>query len=114
MARNRDKLIYEMHAEVCSVFSSPKRLEIINVLRDGEKTVGELAREMELPKANVSQQLAILRDKGILAARREGQHVYYRLAYPRMLKAYDLLREVLLERLESQGAMAAHLRGKGS
>ena len=51
MAANYDKLIYEMHAEVCSVFSNPKRLEIINVLRDGEKTVGELAREMRLPKA---------------------------------------------------------------
>ena len=114
MAANYDKLIYEMHAEVCSVFSNPKRLEIINVLRDGEKTVGELAREMRLPKANVSQQLAILRDKGILSARRDGQRIYYRLAYPRMLKAYDLLREVLLERLESQGAMARRLRGKGS
>lgn len=110
MATKSDRLIYEMHAEVCSVFSNPKRLEIINVLREGEKTVNELAEAMGLPKANVSQQLAILRDKGILATRREGQRIYYRLAYPKMLKAYDLLREVLLERLEKQGIIARRLR----
>ncbi|MEK7288409.1 MAG: metalloregulator ArsR/SmtB family transcription factor [Elusimicrobiota bacterium] len=114
MATKSDKLIYEMHAEVCSVFSNPKRLEIINVLREGEKTVGELTKAMGVPKANVSQQLAILRDKSILATRREGQRIYYRLSYPKMLRAYDLLREVLLERLEKQGVMAKRFRGCAS
>ena len=114
MAAESDKLIYEMHAQVCSVFSNAKRLEIINVLREGEKTVGELAKAMGLSKANVSQQLAILRDKGILITRREGQRIYYRLAYPKMLRAYDLLREVLLERLEKQGVMARRFRGCAS
>lgn len=111
MARKEtSRLIYEMHAEVCSVFSNPKRLEIIDLLRDGEKTAGELTREMGLPKTNVSQQLAVLRDKGILTARREGQRIHYRLAFPKMLKAYDLLRQVLIERLQGQGDAAARIR----
>ena len=111
MSRQSEKQIYEMHAQVCSVLSNPKRLEIINLLRESEKTVGELAEKMDLTKANVSQQIAILRHKGLLLARREGQHIYYRLAYPKMLKAYDLLREILLERLSKQGAMAQKFRG---
>lgn len=114
MAKKEDKkLVYEMHAQVCSVFSNPKRLEIINLLRDGEKTAGDLTREMGIPKTNASQQLSILRDKGILLSRREGQRIHYRLAFPKMLKAYDLLRQVLIERLQEQGATAERIsKGK--
>jgi ArsR family transcriptional regulator len=105
--------IYEMHAQVCKVLSSSKRLEIINILRNGEKMVGEIASAMGLRKSNVSQQLAILRERGILVARREGQRQYYRLAYPKMLKAYDLLREVLFEQIEKQRILARRFRMEG-
>ncbi len=104
------KQLYEMHAQVCKVLSSPKRLEIIDLLRDGERTVGDLVKRMNIGKANLSQQLAFMRAKGILASRREGQFIYYRLAYPGMLKAYDLLRQVLFAQLEEKGAMARKLR----
>ncbi|MBI3012939.1 MAG: winged helix-turn-helix transcriptional regulator [Elusimicrobia bacterium] len=113
MSRQSERQIYEMHAQVCSVLSNPKRLEIINLLRENEKTVGDLAEKMGLAKANVSQQIAILRHKGLLLARREGQHIYYRLAYPKMLKAYDLLREILMERLSKQGEWFEKLRKEG-
>ncbi|MBI4802636.1 MAG: helix-turn-helix transcriptional regulator [Elusimicrobia bacterium] len=106
------RLIYGMHAQVCSVLSNAKRLEIIDLLRSGEKTAGDLTREMEIPKPNVSQQLTILRHKGILASRREGQRIYYRLSFPKMLKAYDLLRQVLIERLREQGNVADRIGGK--
>jgi ArsR family transcriptional regulator len=110
--------LYELHAQVCKVLSSPKRLQIIDLLRDGERTVGELVSHMGIGKANLSQQLAFMRSKGILEARRDGQRIYYRLAYPDMLKAYDLLRQVLFTQLEAQGTMARRLRqvagGRGS
>ena len=106
------RLVYTMHAQVCSVLSNAKRLEIIDLLRSGEKTAGDLTREMEIPKPNVSQQLTILREKGVLLSRREGQHIYYRLSFPKMLKAYDLLRQVLIERLREQGNVAARIGGK--
>jgi ArsR family transcriptional regulator len=115
MARKRnDKLVYELHAQVCSVLSNAKRLEIIDLLRDGERTAGELCKGMGLPKANVSQQLSIMRGKEILLARREGRRIFYRLSQPGMLRAYDLLREVLLEKLETQGTLARALRGSGA
>lgn len=106
------RLIYEMHAQVCSVLSNAKRLEIIDLLRAGEKTAGDLTREMGIPKTNVSQQLTILREKGVLISRRDGQRIYYRLSFPKMLKAYDLLRQVLIDRLREQGNAAALIQGK--
>jgi ArsR family transcriptional regulator len=104
------KELYELHAQVCKVFSSPKRLQIIDLLRHGERTVGELVSHMDIGKANLSQQLAFMRSKGILETRRDGQRIYYRLAYPGMLKAYDLLRQVLFTQLEMQGTMARKFR----
>ncbi len=106
-----DKQLYEMHAQVCKVLANAKRLEVINLLRDGERTAGELVDSMGVSKANVSQQLAVMREKGILTTRREGRSVYYRLAYPGMLKAYDMLRRVLLDQLRDKGSLAERWRG---
>ncbi len=106
----KDKELFELHARVCKVLANAKRLEIIALLRGGEKAAGDLVEDMGVPKANVSQQLAVMREKGILASRREGRRIYYRLAYPGMLKAYDLLRRVLLDQLEDRGTLAKRLR----
>ena len=54
------KEIYRFHAEVCRSIAHPKRLEILNLLRNGERSVGELAQLMEISPTNVSQQLAVL------------------------------------------------------
>ena len=91
--------IFEMHAEICKVFTSPKRLEIINALRDGERSVGELVDLLGIRQTNLSQHLSILREKGVVSMRKEGQNVYYSVANPKILDACDLMREVLLERL---------------
>ena len=52
-----DKKIYEMHAEICKTLANPKRLEIIDALRDGEKNVSELASTAKINQANISQHL---------------------------------------------------------
>lgn len=91
--------IYELHAQICQIFTSPKRLEIIDALRQGEKTVHELALLLNIRQANLSQHLAILRQKKVVATRREGVNVYYRIANPKILQACDLMRAVLLEQL---------------
>jgi len=94
-----DKLLYQIHADICKVFASPKRLEIIDLLRNGEKTVNELVELMNLPQSSVSQHLAILRERGIVETRRAGNNVLYRIADERILKACDLMREFLLDRI---------------
>jgi ArsR family transcriptional regulator len=79
------------------VLANPKRLQILHFLRNNEMTVTELVVKMNVLKSNISQHLAIMRDNGILDSRRSGQNVYYRISNIKVIKAFDLMREVLIE-----------------
>jgi ArsR family transcriptional regulator len=85
----------QLHASVCKGLADPKRLLIINVLRNGEMSVGEICEELELPQANVSQHLAIMRERGLVNARKDGQFVFYSLTTMKIVEAVDLLRQVM-------------------
>lgn len=98
----RDKEIYEIHADICQCLANPKRLEVINILRDKEMPVTDLADKMGITKANLSQHLAIMRNKGILKSRREGVNIYYSLANPKVIQACDIMREVLFEHFKER------------
>ena len=102
--------IFELHADVCKVFSNAKRLEILNTLRDKELTVSELIEKIGISKANLSQHMSILKSKGVVLSRREGVNIYYRISNHKIIQACDLMREVLLEQLEEKGKMVATLR----
>jgi len=104
-----DKKIFEMHAEICKVFTNPKRLEIISLLRDGEKTVNELTELAGVPQANVSQHLTVLRQNDVVTTRRNGANIYYKIANPKILQAFDLMREVLLEKLSENEKLARRM-----
>ena len=97
--------IYLHHAEMCKVFSHPKRLELINILRDKEMSVGELSQRLGLAIGNLSQHLAMMRQRHILVSRKEGNVVYYRIANPRILEAFDLLREIMFEQIRQDAAL---------
>ncbi|OGR26215.1 MAG: transcriptional regulator, partial [Desulfobacca sp. RBG_16_60_12] len=84
----------------------PKRLEAIERLREGEMSVTDLAEALEISQPNLSQHLTLMRQKGIVTTRREGLNVHYRLASPKIVKACDLMREVLVEHLEAGAALA--------
>ena len=98
--------LYELHASICQTLSNPKRLEIIDCLRDGELSVTGLAEVTGIRQVNLSQHLALMREKGMVIARREGANVYYRLSNPKISQACDLIRQVLLEHLEAAGELA--------
>ncbi|GBE56709.1 putative HTH-type transcriptional regulator/MT0088 [archaeon BMS3Bbin16] len=101
-----DQKVYEMHAEICKIFTSPKRLEIIDNLREGERSVSHLSASTGISQSNMSQHLAILREKGVVTPRKEGSTTYYRIANPKILDACRLMREVLFERLEKDRKIA--------
>ncbi|HBI22836.1 MAG: hypothetical protein A2Y48_05360 [Nitrospirae bacterium RIFCSPLOW2_12_42_9] len=107
-----DSQICRLHAEICQTMANPKRLQIINILREKEISAGELQRILKIPKANLSQHMAVLKQKGIVVARREGNTVYFRLARPKILKAYDIMREVLFEVIENQQKLLTEARKK--
>ncbi len=97
--------IYKYHAEMCKVFSHPKRLELLNVLRDEEMSVRDLSEKLELSSANLSQHLSMMKNRRILTSRKEGNMVYYRIANPRILEAFDLLREILFEQIRQDASL---------
>jgi ArsR family transcriptional regulator len=98
MSEVREEL-YQLHASVCKGFADPKRLILINALREGERSVSELCEITQIQQANASQHLAILKSKGLVSSRREGQRVYYKVTSPKINEALDLLREVMAEQL---------------
>src|SRR4030043_1485718 len=93
--------IFRMHADICKTLAHPKRLEIINVLRDDELSANELLKKVTISKANLSQHMSILVQKWVVISRKEGKNVFYRLCDKRITKACDLMREVLIMRLEN-------------
>ena len=94
-----DKELYKIHAEVCKVFSNPARLELLDLLRGKGLSVSELTRRTGLSQANVSQHLSVMKAKGIVSYRREGKSVFYALSNPKVVRAFDLMREALVENL---------------
>lgn len=86
---------YNLHAEMCKTISNPRRQAILDTIRDGEMTVSGLIKKTGISQANLSQHLAILRSKGVVNTRRDGNNVYYSLSNLKIIEAYDLISEVL-------------------
>ncbi len=110
-----DSVIFELHAEVCQMLANPTRLKVLDALRDREMAVGDLARRVGTSLPNLSKHLAILKARRVVLTRREGSAVYYRIANPKILRAFDMMREVLFEQL-AEGrrlVMAAAAGGRG-
>jgi DNA-binding transcriptional ArsR family regulator len=71
--------LVELIARRFRVLSEPSRIRLLDQLRDGERSVNELAAQLGAGQQNVSKHLAVLAEAGILARRRDGNHVYYRI-----------------------------------
>jgi ArsR family transcriptional regulator len=100
-----EEQIYAYHAEMCQVFSHPKRLEVIDVLRDGEMTVSELAQRLGLTVGNLSQHLSMMKERRLLLSRKERNMVFYRIANPKLIRCFDMMREMLFEQIRQDAAL---------
>ena len=106
-----EKKLFEMQAELCKTLANAKRLEILEILKNQQEiSVNELAEQLEIPKANTSQHLALLRKAGVVTTRKDGINVYYRLRSTKISDACSLTRQILLERLEDQVGLANILK----
>ena len=88
---------FEIHADFCRLMSSATRLKIIWLLKDRERSVTELSEALELPAPNVSQHLRVMRDKGAVTTRKQGQTVYYMISNEKFVKGLTLIREGINE-----------------
>lgn len=89
--------MFELHAQLLKALAHPRRLEIIQLLRDQELCVSDIYEMLDLPQANISQHLMVLRDAGVVTTTRKGKHIYYKLSHPKIIEANDSLREVLID-----------------
>jgi len=80
--------------------------EILNLLRDKEMAVAELIDRTKSSQSNISQHLSIMKSKGIVTSSRKGKNIYYKLINPNISKAFDIIREVLAEKLRKMGALS--------
>ncbi len=101
MNRHREfkDLLYDQFARVGKAVANPHRLELLDLLAQGERTVESLAQEAALPIANTSQHLQALRRAALVEVRREGPYAYYRLADDRVFQLWRAIRELGEQRL---------------
>jgi len=97
--------IFEELARVGGAFGSPKRVEIIDLLAQGERSVESIASATGMTVANTSRHLGILRNSGLVTTRRDGLYALYRVADPSVVVGYQALRALA----ESQLAEVRHL-----
>lgn len=102
-----DERVFELQADVCKVFSHPKRLHVLCLLKDGEKSFAELQAATGLSKANLSQHLTLLRDKGVINARRQGQNLHFSVANPKVTAACELMHDFLCEQATERQTITA-------
>jgi ArsR family transcriptional regulator, virulence genes transcriptional regulator len=101
-----ESLLYERRARICQVLADPKRLRLIDTLRgEVERSVGELADMLGASYPNVSQHLNVMRDAGLVNSRREGNTIYYRLAYPQIAQACDIVSDILRAQVADVAAL---------
>jgi ArsR family transcriptional regulator len=96
------KELYKLHAEFCKFMANPKRIEILFLLGEKEMCVDEIASAMDVKVPNISQHLAVMREKGVVEVRREGTKMYYAIANPKTLQACIIMREAMVEQMAKQ------------
>lgn len=98
--------INQLHSQLCAGLADPKRILILYALAKKSLNVSELSEALNLPQPTTSRHLKMLRERGLVSARRDGQSVYYDIVDNRVIQALDLLRSVLADLLSSQADLA--------
>lgn len=102
--------IYTLKAEFFKTLGHPARIRILELLAEGEHSVTELMPELGLESSHLSQQLAVLRRAGMVAARKQGNHVIYSMASEEMAELLLLARKVLTRLLTDQVGLLQDLQ----
>jgi DNA-binding transcriptional ArsR family regulator len=92
-------------AEFFKALAHPLRISILDALRDGELTVNEISQRFGIESANASQQLAVLRTRNLVQARKEGSSVYYSVVDPTVFTLLDVAREIFNNHLAGVQSM---------
>jgi ArsR family transcriptional regulator len=101
--------VHDVKANLFRVLGHPARVLILELLREGERSVGALQAELDLDSGGTSQHLAALRRIGLVESRREGTSVYYRVADERVFDLLEAGRSIISRQLAEQQAILQDL-----
>src|SRR5258707_15383194 len=106
--------LFDQFARVAKAAASGRRVEIVDVLANGERSVEELSRQVAMSVANTSRHLQVLKEAGLVAATREGTRVRYRLGSPPVNPVWVAVGSLAAERLPGvEGLIGAYLGSRG-
>jgi ArsR family transcriptional regulator len=112
-ARREQEPIYVAKADFFRVLGHPARVRILELLRDGERTVSELQAALGLDSSGTSQHLGVLRRQGVLESRKEGTSAYYKVRDPRTFELLEVARGILTSSLEATQALLSEMAAPG-
>ncbi|HXC18949.1 MAG TPA: metalloregulator ArsR/SmtB family transcription factor [Acidimicrobiales bacterium] len=101
--------IYQIKAEFFKTLGHPARIRVLEVLREGERSVSDLVPEVGLEASHLSQQLALLRRSNLVVTRKEGTSVLYSVANPMVFELLDVARQILTSSLVDTRALLQEL-----
>lgn len=91
-----------LHEHICQALADPRRIQILYALDESRRHVSAIAEALGVPQSTVSRHLALLRQRGLVAAEREGAAVYYYLSDPRIIQILDTMRQLLRDTMGRQ------------
>ena len=97
--------INQLHASICSAISEPNRILLLYAIHEELRNVNKLAKEVGISQSAASRHLQVLKERGLIVAQREGNQVIYQLADERIIKALNLLRELMLDNLSQRAEL---------
>ena len=103
------RAVYQIKAEFFRILGHPVRVRILELLKDGKRSVGDLQTELQMDSSGTSQHLGVLRKHGILEGRREGTSVYYTVRDPRIFQLLEVSRQILTTNLTESQAVLGEL-----
>jgi ArsR family transcriptional regulator len=99
-----------LHSHICEGLGDPKRVLILYLLSTRPRNVTEITEALGIPQPTVSHHVKVLRDRGLITARKEGTAIFYSLADTRIVEALDLLRAMLADMLAHRAGLLEHAR----
>lgn len=105
--KTRQTEIFERQAQICKAFAHPGRLQLLDLLGQGERGFSELQQTLGISKTRMSQHVSILKSAGVLTTRRNGKQIYCSLTIPEVKEACRLIRKVLQAHIEESRRLIA-------
>jgi ArsR family transcriptional regulator len=102
--------IYEAKAQIYKALGHPIRIQVVEMLAQGEKSVSEIVAQVGAKEANLSRHLGVLKSAGIIKARKEGLNVYYQLIMPCLVSMFSCVNSALVEKAEFHREIAERLK----